>query len=51
VRSKRRPSASLVVLLVCLLLLGTACQWIQNEFFTLDRARPSAPPDQTVPPW
>jgi hypothetical protein len=49
--SSRRLRAALAVLLVGFLLLGTACQWFQNEFFTLDRARPSAPPEPGVSPW
>ena len=38
-------------LLTCLLLCG-GCAWLQNEFFSLDRAAPAQKPDaSTKPPW
>ena len=50
--SQRRIRASLLILLAMCALLSTACQWVQNEFFTLDRARPEpAPSEQTGQTW
>jgi len=37
---RRRGWLALAILLVAFSFLGTSCQWLQNEFFTLDRARP-----------
>ena len=49
--NKRRIRPFLGILAALLLVLGTSCQWLQNEFFFLDKARPEPPPPPGVQPW
>ncbi len=35
--------------LLALLVFCPSCQWLQNEFFYLDTARPAPAPDAEVP--
>ena len=45
-----RRGAWLVAVLACLLL--PSCQWLQNEFFFLDAARPVTEPEEDASrPW
>ena len=41
------------LLLVCCVFLGASCSWLQNEFFSLDRAAPAPEPQASVTdlPW
>ncbi len=41
------------LLLLCGVLLGVSCSWLQNEFFSLDRAAPLPEPEASVTelPW
>lgn len=51
---KQRIRPLLGIAVALLLLLATSCQWLQNEFFFLDTARPEPPPPPLpglVQPW
>lgn len=41
------------LLFVCCVFLGASCSWLQNEFFSLDRAAPAPQPEasKTDLPW
>lgn len=48
IRRRFRPFAALALVVLC----ATSCQFIQNEFFTLNKAKPKLETDgRAVQPW